>query len=426
MGAPTPKMLPAYRPRVVDAELATLLASNGAVVLEGPRASGKTETALRFAASEVRLDIDDASREAGLVDPGILLAGDRPRLIDEWQLVPGIWNRVRRSVDDGGGAGGQYILTGSAIPADDMVRHSGALRFARLRMRPMSLYEAGHSSGGVSVSALLAGEPVAAPDPGHAIDDIATMICIGGWPALQGRSAGQALGALRGYLADTARVDLKRVDGARRDPDNVLRVMRSLARHTGTTASARAVAADVGGIDGPIDHHTVLDYTRALARVFMTEDLPAWAPRLRSRARLRAAAVRHFVDPSLAAAALGAGPESLVRDIELLGFLFESLVVRDMRVFTQATGASVFHYRDSGDLEADVIIERPDGRWAAVEVKLGPGAVDTGAATLRRLAARIDPARHGAPLALAVVTGWGPAYRRPDGVFVVPLGSLGP
>ncbi len=415
-----------YRPRVVDAELGRLLAGTGAVVIEGPRASGKTETARRAARSEVRLDVDDAMREAGLVEPAVLLSGARPRLIDEWQLVPGVWNRVRRAVDDTGGEPGQFILTGSAVPADEPVRHSGALRFGRLRMRPMSLFESGRSSGRVSFEALLAGELSVAPDPGLAIDDIATAICVGGWPALQRGSASHALDALRTYLGDTARVDLQRLDGVRREPENVLRVMRSIARHTATAASARAVAADIGGADGPIDHHTVLEYTKALSRVFVLDELPAWAPALRSRARLRAAAVRHFVDPSLAAAALGAGPERLVRDVEVLGFLFESLVLRDVRVFAQASHAATFHYRDSGDLEADIIVERSDGRWAAIEVKLGPGAVEGAASTLRRLADRIDSRRHGDPLALAIITGWGPAYRRPDGVSVIPIGTLGP
>ncbi|MBI2777480.1 MAG: ATP-binding protein [Chloroflexi bacterium] len=415
-----------YRARVADGELRQRLQAFGAVVVEGARGTGKTETARRASASEVRLDVEDAARAAGLLEPGILLTGDRPRLIDEWQLVPSVWNRVRRAVDDQGGEPGQFILTGSAVPADDNVRHSGALRFGRLRMRPMAMSESGDSNGTISVRALLDGERISGSDPGLTIHDIAARVCRGGWPGLLGRNVRDAGDALRTYLADIARVDLGRLDGVRREPENIARLIRSLARHTGTSASARSIAADVGGSEGPIDHHTVLEYTQALSRVFVVEDQPAWAPSLRSRARLRVAPVRHFVDPSLAAAALGAGPDRLLQDVELFGFLFESLVLHDLRVYVQPLGAQVLHYRDSGDLEADMIIERPDGRWAAIEVKLGPGAIDAAAVSLRRLADRIDQERHGAPLALVVMTGWGYAYQRPDGVAVVPIGLLGP
>ncbi|MEW5991522.1 MAG: DUF4143 domain-containing protein [Chloroflexota bacterium] len=232
--------------------------------------------------------------------------------------------------------------------------------------------------------------------------------------------------AIRGYLAETSRVDVVGVDGIRRDPDNIQRVLRSLARHVSTTASARSIAADVGGVEGPIDRHTVVDYVRALSRVFVVEDLPAWSPRLRSRSTLREAATRHFVDPSLAVAALDTSPARLTRDPETLGLLFESLVVRDLRIYAQSANSRVFHYRDNTELEADAIVEARDGRWGAFEVKLGLGAIDAAAATLLRLAARVDPERHGPPAVLAVITGWGYGYRRPDGVAVVPIGALAP
>jgi hypothetical protein len=415
-----------YRSRIVDRELASLLAAAGAVVVEGPRGCGKTETALRASASAVRLDVDDQARAAGNLAPALLLDGARPRLLDEWQLVPGVWNYVRREVDARGGRAGQFILTGSAVPADDVTRHSGALRFARLRMRPMSLLETGMSTGAVSLAALLAGEEPRAADPGLGIKGIAEVVAAGGWPALIGRPVDAALLVLRGYLDEIRRVDLTRVDGVARDPENVGRVLRSLARHVATQASARSIAADVGGAESPIDHHTVLTYLAALARVFVVEDLPAWSPALRSRTVLRSAPTRHFVDPSLAVAALGADPDRLLRDVETLGLLFESLAIRDLRVFAQALGASVFHYRDATGLEVDAIVERRDGTWAAFEVKLGPGAVDEAARGLLRLAARVDPARVGPPAALVVLTGWGYGYRRPDGVCVVPIGALGP
>lgn len=415
-----------YHPRVADAELASRLAATGAVVIDGPRGCGKTETARQAAASEVRLDVDDEARAAGLMAPALLLEGDRPRLIDEWQLVPGIWNQVRREVDATGGRPGQFILTGSAVPADDVTRHSGALRFSRLRMRPMSLVEAGYSTGDISLEALLDGAEPSAVDPGLTINDLAERIAVGGWPNLQDRTIDEALIALRGFLEETRRVDLVRVDGIGRDPENVARVLRSLARNVATGASARAIAADVGGAEGPIDHHTVLSYVAALTRLFVLEDLPAWSPALRSRTILRAAPTRHFVDPSLAVAALGARPDRLLRDVETLGLLFESLVVRDLRIYAQTLDASVFHYRDSTDLEVDAIVERRDGAWAAFEVKLGQGAVDRAAETLLRVAARVDPEKHGKPAALGVITGWGYGYRRPDGVAVIPIGALAP
>ncbi len=415
-----------YRARVVDAELTARLGATGAVVIEGPRGCGKTETARQAARSEVRLDIEDDARTAGLVAPSLLLEGERPRLIDEWQLVPGVWNHVRRDVDAHPDQPGQFILTGSAVPTDDATRHSGGLRFTRLRMRPMSLAETGHSTGDVSLAALFAGEDPRARDPGLGIADLAERISVGGWPGLLGRTPDQALVALRGYLDETRRVDLIRLDGVRRDPENVARVLRSLARNVATAASSRAIAADVGGSDGPIDHHTVLEYLAALTRLFIVEDLPAWSPALRSRAVLRTAVTRNFVDPSLAVAALETGPVRLLRDVETLGLLFESLVVRDLRIYAQALDATVFHYRDNNGLEADAVVQRRDGSWAAFEVKLGQAAIDEAAAHLLRVADRVDSDRHGEPAALAVITGWGYGYRRPDGVDVIPIGALAP
>ena len=416
----------AYRSRVADLALARLLQATGAVVIEGPRGCGKTETARRAARSEVLLDVDDEARAAGLLDPDLVLAGARPRLLDEWQLVPAVWNRVRRAVDAAPNQPGQFLLTGSAAPADDVTRHSGALRFSRLRMRPMSLFEVGRSTGEASLTRLLAGEEIAAPDPGLRVAEIAELVAVGGWPGLLHRPLEAAQDALRGYLAEASLVDIGRIDGIRRDPGNIARVLRSLARHVATQASTSAIAADVGGADGPIDRHTVADYVRALTRLMIVEDLPAWAPTLRSRAALRGAATRHFVDPSLAVAALGATPERLLRDVRTLGLLFENLVVRDLRVYAQPLGADTFHYRDSDDVEVDVVVATRDGGWAAFEVKLGPGAVDEAAAALLRVRTRVDPERHGEPRALVAITGWGYAYRRPDGVTVVPIGALGP
>ena len=414
-----------YDKRVIDAELGGLLAATGCVVLEGPKAVGKTATAQQLAASSVLLDVDTNARQLASIDPGLLLAGATPRLIDEWQLEPGLWNQVRREVDRRG-ISGQFILTGSAVPADDAARHTGAGRMSRLRIRPMSLFETGHSSGEVSLSALFDGATPRAADPGMTIPEIIERICVGGWPVVTRLAPGPAQRAMRAYLSEIARTDIQRVDGVRRDPMRVERVLRSVARNVATQASIATIAADAGGPDGPLERETVREYLGSLERLMIVEDAPAWAPTLRSRARLRTAVTRHFVDPCLAVAALNASPARLLSDLNLLGFLFESLVVRDLRVYLQHMGGRVLHYRDSNDLEVDLILETEDGRWAAAEVTLGSGQVDKGAETLLRFARQVDTGRCGDPAFLAVVTATGYAYTRPDGVSVVPLATLAP
>ena len=412
-----------YRPRVVDEELSASLASAGAVLVEGPRACGKTETARRAAQSEVLLDVDPRARQAVAVDPSLVLDGAEPRLIDEWQREPEIWNHIRRAVDDRGGAG-HFILTGSSVPPDDATRHVGAGRFVRLRMRPMTLSESGHSSGAVSLAAVLAGEPVRAADPGLTVRRIADLVSVGGWPGNLEYSVPQAQRLLRGYVTEVARADVQAVDGIRRNPQVVARLLRSLARNVATPASINLLRADVNGADGNLKSETIASYLDVLARLMITEDLPAWAPSLRSRTRLRAASVRHFVDPSLAVAALRATPARLLGDVSWLGLLFECLVVRDLRVYAQALDAQVFAYRDETGLEADAVIETADGRWAAFEVKLGLRDVDVAAEHLLRLRSRIDPEEAGEPLALAVITATGYGYVRTDGVAVIPVGAL--
>jgi predicted AAA+ superfamily ATPase len=415
-----------YQPRVADGELRSLLAAGGAVLIEGARASGKTETAKRLAASEVNLESDAAARAAGLIDPQLILDGEQPRLIDEWQLVPDVWGHVRRAVDASGGRPGGFILAGSAVPPDDSTRHSGAGRILRLRMRPMTVAELGYSSGDISLGAILRGKPVRAGQSTLNVRDLADLVSRGGWPGLQDRNTADVQAALRGYLDDTSETDLRRTDGVQRDSRRVRRVMASLARCTATYASARAIAGDVGQSDDPIKVHTVLDYLAALDRVFVVEDLPAWAPSLRSKSRLRDGDKRHFVDPSLAVAALATGPERLALEVDTLGLLFESMVVRDLRVYAQALDAHVLAYRDNTNLEADAIVETRDGRWGAFEVKIGLAEIDKAAEGLLKLAARVDVERHGNPAVLAVITGWGFGYTRPDGVAVIPIGALAP
>jgi predicted AAA+ superfamily ATPase len=414
-----------YRPRIVDSELETLLGALGAVVLEGPKGCGKTETARRVAASEVRLDVDVSARQAAELDPALVLGGEVPRLIDEWQVVPDVWNHVRRAVDDRGSPG-QFLLTGSAVPRDDATRHTGAGRFARLRMRPMALIESGHSTGEVSLAALLRGEAGRAPDPGLTVSDVVERIAVGGWPAIQGLPVDGALRAMRAYVEEVTRTDIRRVDGVAHEPERVAHFLRSVARNVSTHASMATLASDVGPEADKLSRTSAHDYHDALVRLMVIEDQPAWGPHLRSRSRVRTAPVRHFVDPAMAVASMRATPDRLLGDIEYCGFLFQSLVVRDLRVYAQPLEAQVYHYRDNTDLEVDAIVETADGAWGAFEVKLGAGAVDAAAESLIRFADRVDTRRSGEPAVLAVITGTGYAYIRDDGIAVVPIGVLGP
>lgn len=421
------RRLMTYRPRIVDEELAGRLASTGAVVIEGPKACGKTMTARQAAASEVLLDVDEKARTAISIEPTLVLDGATPRLIDEWQIEPVIWNHIRRAVDDRARPG-QFILTGSAVPADDVTRHAGAGRLTRLRMRPMSLFESGRSSGAISVAALLDETPPRSTSTGPALRELAGLVSVGGWPGhiASALDQTQALRANRDYLEEVRRVDVARVDGARRDPEKIGRLLRSFARNVATHATVATMAADAGGPDTILRNHTVLAYLTALERLMIIEDQPAWMPHLRSRARLRRKPKRHFVDPSLAVAALRATPDHLLQDLELFGFLFESLVVRDLRVYAQAADAEVLQYRDNTGLEVDAIVQAADGRWAAFEIKLGTGRVDEAARNLLKFAARVDPKQVRTPAALAVIVPGGYGYVRDDGVGVIPLAALGP
>lgn len=411
----------AYVPRVVDGELEQALEGQVAVVVDGPKGVGKTETARRQAESSVLLDVDQQARAAAEIDPSLILAGDKPRLIDEWQEVPAVWNHVRRAVDD---RGGPFILTGSAVPSDDSTRHTGAGRFSWLRMRTMTLFELGRSSGAISLAGLFDGEGVSARAEELRIPELVDIACVGGWPALLQSSVTEAQRVLTGYLESVVRTDIQRVDGVARDPEKVWAVVRSLARNVATEASLATVARDAGGPEGPVANETATSYLTALARLMVTEDQPAWAPQLRSRARLRSAPKRHFCDPSLAAAALRATPEQLLKDLNYFGFLFESLVVRDLRVYAQHNGASVFHYRDNIG-EVDAIID--DGtRWGALEVKLGAARIDDAAANLTKFVERVDTDRRGQPAFLGVILPTAYGYKRPDGIQVIPIQALAP
>ncbi|PVU82839.1 ATP-binding protein [Cellulomonas sp. WB94] len=414
-----------YRARVVDAELRRALASAGAIVIEGPKACGKTFTARQVAASELRVDTDPRVPPTIAVDPSLLLDGAPPQLLDEWQVQPSLWNHVRRAVDDRQQPG-QFILTGSATPDDDAARHSGAGRFARIRMRPMSLLETGHSTGAVSLRALLAGDAIRTLGPDLALPVLIERVLTGGWPGLQGLGPHDASRAVRDYLATIQQVDVGRVAGPRRDPVKVGRVIAGIARNVATEASVVTLARDAAADGEHTERHTVSGYIDVLERLMVVEDQPAWSTHLRSSATLRKSPKRHFVDPSLAAAALRATPETLLADLNFFGLLFESLVIRDLRVYAQAADGAVSHYRDSTGLEVDVVVETGDGRWGAFEVKLGASQIDTAAAGLLRFRDRVDTSRVGEPSVLGVITPSGLGYRRPDGVSVLPIGALGP
>jgi len=370
--------------------------------------------------------VDAGLRHAAELEPSLVLDGPAPRLLDEWQTVPSIWNHVRRAVDASGGPG-RFILTGSAVPPDDTTRHTGAGRVTRLVMRPMSLFESGHSNGEISLGAMMRSESAPARHSRTTVTDLAELVCRGGWPGMIGAAPNDARRFVRDYLEEVRRTDVRRVDGIRRNPVLVRRVLQSLARNVATEAAVSVIAADAGGNAGPLQPETVQGYLDALERVFVIEDQPAWSAHLRSRSRLRKSPKRHFVDPSLAVAALRSGPERLRADLRSFGFLFESLAVRDLRIYSQAHDAEVYHYRDNTGLEVDAIVEVADGRWMGVEIKLGgERSIEEGARNLLKLRDRVDLDRTGPPAALAVIVGVGHGYTRPDGVVLVPITALGP
>lgn len=414
-----------YRQRVIDVLLADRLAANGAVVLEGPKACGKTETASRQAASSVRMDVDSGAQRAVRVDPGLVLEGKRPRLVDEWQLFPELWDHVRRDVDDAGEPA-QFILTGSSTPNDEVRRHSGAGRMAMLRMRPMTLHELGASSDEVSLTRLFSGVPAAGSSAALDLEATLQHLVWGGWP---GQLDNPDARFARDYVNQTVNVDINGVGGAdgavprrRRDPDRVHACMRSLARNTSTAAGVATIADDAG-----LTRQAVGDYLAALRRLLILEEQPAFNVHLRSSRNLRMTPHVHLVDPSLAPAALGVDVGVLLKDLNYAGLLFESMVVREMRVLSQPLDASV-NYFHTDDHEIDVIVQCPNGDWGAVEVKLGGDAlVEEGASSVLAATASIDQSRVGHPSFTAIVTANGRyAYRRDDGVDVIPIASLAP
>lgn len=419
-----------YRKRIVDEILAEKLEGKGAVLIEGPKWCGKTTTAEQIASSILYMD-DPQTIEQNItmaaISPKVLLNGETPRLIDEWQIAPKLWDAIRFEVDHRDDLG-QFILTGSAVPPDTReITHSGTGRFSWLSMRPMSLFESGDSTGEVSLGNLFrTQEHIEGRNPID-LNRLAFLICRGGWPRAIDMRDKIALNQALDYYDAVVRSDINRADGITKDPLRVERLMRSLARNQGQQIAYTAIAADIGANgDGTIDQETVALYIAALKRIFVVEDMPAWNPNLRSKTAIRTSDTRYFVDPSIATAALGAGPNDLISDLKTMGFLFECLCVRDLRIYAEALGGSVAHFRNKAGLECDAVVHLRNGDYGLVEVKLGgEKLIQEGALTLRKLSGLIDTTKMKAPAFLMILTGTtGYAYRREDGIYVVPVTTL--
>lgn len=416
-----------YRARIADGMLDFKLQSKGAVLVEGAKWCGKTTTAERAARSILYMS-DPATREqnmlAASINPAELLKGEAPRLIDEWQLAPNLWDAVRFEVDHRK-AMGQFILTGSSTPADkSKIFHSGTGRFSWLKMRPMSLMESGESNGSVSLKGLCRGEFEVKKNDFYDIHDLAFVACRGGWPAAVDLAGDVALVQAEDYLTATVHDDISRVDGVQRDPERTRRLLRSYARLQGGAAPIATIAADMAANEADdADRGTVAAYIEALKKIFVIEDSVAWNPNLRSKTAIRTSDARYFVDPSIATAALGVGPDQLVGDLNLFGFIFETLCVRDIRVYAEGMGATVYHYHDKRGLECDAVVVLKNGDYGLVEVKLGGDElIEEGAQHLNAVAEDLVKS----PLFKAVVTGTSMySVMRPDGVCVVPIGCLG-
>lgn len=426
-----------YRPRLIERLVFEGLEDFGAVCIEGPKYCGKTWVAQAFANSEINLT-DPAGNfqnlEIAATDPHTALLGTSPRLIDEWQEVPQLWDGVRNAVDRSGKKR-TFILTGSSIPRRKNARkgladepmHSGVGRIERLRMRPMSLAESGDSTGAVSLAGLFAGAVPSSQAPQTSLADLCELAVRGGWPAMLGKSSTRAQRIARTYVGEICNRDMGRVDETSRDPEKVMRLLQSLARNAEQASKNKTVIGDMTetATEPKLAPETVTDYLHALTRIFVLEEIYPWSPNLRSPIRINKRAKYHLVDPSLVASLLKASASTLAGDLETFGFVFECLCMRDLLVYAQAMEANVYYYRDQAGLEADAVIETPEGRWAGIEVKLGHNKADEGAANLKALRTKITAAGGPEPAFLAVVEGLGGyAYRRDDGVLVIPIRTL--
>ena len=421
-----------YKPRIADQILEDKLQAMGAVLIEGPKYCGKTTLGMQHAKSVLSMsDPDTKDQNMALAQTNIsrLLQGDTPRLIDEWQIAPQFWDAVRNEVDKRG-EDAQFILTGSAVPPDtDQIYHTGTGRMAWLKLRTMSLWESGDSSGDVSLGELFKSDIEVDGHNDIDLDRLAFLTCRGGWPkAVLSKRPGSALMQAEEYFETVVRFDISRADGIARDEEIARRLMRSYARNQGSQATAGTILADIKMSEGgAINENTVYSYIKALKKIFVIEDAMAWNPNLRSKTAVRTSDTRYFTDPSISAAALGLGPEDLINDMKTFGFIFESLCIRDLRIYAEALKGKVYHYRDKNNLECDAVVHLRNGKYGLVEIKIGGhDLIEEGAANLVGLSRKIDTSKMNPPSFLMVMTGVGNyAYRRPqDNVLVVPAGCL--
>lgn len=414
-----------YYPRIVESEIERKINASGALLIKGPKSCGKTETAKQFAKSILQVDRDEQVPVVMDIDPKILLSGATPRLLDEWQDQPKLWNYVRHEVDDRREKG-QFILTGSANLDEEVKMHSGTGRFTVVEMQTMSWQEMGYSSGQISMEQLLKGNEISYSSANLPLESIIERMIKGGWPALLNSSLDDAILLNRGYIDLLADIDMSRVSNVKRDPQRVRTLLRSIARNVATLVDNSTIEKDIKFVeDADISRPTIIDYLDALSRLMIFEEQPAFNTHIRSANSLRKSPKRHFCDVSLAIAALKLTKESLMNDLKYCGFLFESLVYHDLKMYARANDADVFHYRDSTGLEIDAIVQQSGGAWAAFEVKLGVGMHDDAARNLLKLNSVIDVSKSSKPASLNIITGSGVSYKRPDGVNVISVASLG-
>ena len=416
-----------YLPRLLEASIEEKLAAKGCIVIEGPKWCGKSTTAKRFAKTVVELQKPHVFRlyktYADMGDMN-LFQGKRPIMFDEWQKIPDLWDNVRAEVDESGERG-QFILTGSAKPIEDEERHSGAGRIVKMTMRTMSLWESRDSTGEVSLAELFKGAKDISGKNDHDLNRLAFMVCRGGWPEIMFDSDKVALKAAFDYVNTLISEDITKVDNINRNPARARAILKAYARNISTPAKMSTIQQDVEANDAVLDPRTLDSYINAFEKLFVIEDIEAWNPSLRSKTALRTANVRQFADPSIAAAALGISPNDLIGDLRTFGLMFETMAVRDIRVYAESIGGKVFQYRDANGLEADAVIHLDNGEWGAVEVKLGGDSyIDAAARNLLALRTRVNTDKMREPAFLMILTGTQYAYRRPDGVLVVPIGCL--
>ncbi len=422
-----------YKHRIADTLLEQKLSAKGAILIEGPKWCGKTTTARQQAQSV--LDLGDSSVLADAEEdlqfrPKTLLEGETPRLLDEWQNIPELWDMVRTEVDRREPFG-QFILTGSSVPIEPQkLRHSGTGRISRLLMRPMSLWESGESSGSISLGDLFDGKEIESQKNTLALDDIAFLLCRGGWPRATMLKEKIALGEARDYFEAIYKVDIHRVDSVRRSSERTRLLLRSYARNQGSSISYTKMKEDILQNDNQsVSDETIADYADALKKIFVIEDMPAWNPNICSKTAIQNSATRYFIDPSIATAALSVSPKDLVNDLRSFGFFFESMAIRDLRIYADALDGELYHYRDATGLECDAVLHRHDGTYGLIEIKLGgTDHIEKGVSTLKALQAKIDTTKMKAPSFLMVLTAVGKyaGVRKSDGVYVVPIGCLKP